>query len=104
MSIEKNDTHAQRAHIEALIKILEGMYDLDCIGKINANTADWIMQDIEYVEMGYLKQAPDSDYQYSVLEENDGSLDITYKQAVELLGIRVSNSINYIIFTENEEQ
>lgn len=99
MRIENNDTYAQRAHIEALIEILFGIYNLEPIGKLGgSNTASWINDDVEYVELMYLGLEPDSDFKRELLDAEGPGVTMTYEQALELLKTRLNNSINMIIF------
>lgn len=55
----------------------------------NTNSISWIDDDIELVEIAYLGQEPDSDYQRQVAEEG---YKMDFQEAFELLNTRMINS------------
>ena len=55
----------------------------------NTNSISWIDDDIELVEIAYLDQEPDSDYQRQVAEEGQK---IDFQEAFNLLHTRMINS------------
>jgi hypothetical protein len=86
------DRENQEAHVRALIKILLGLYDLDCIGELfGSSTAGWIADDIDYVEIAFLNQSPNSSYQLELFEK--GVDPISYGEAVDILHTRIKNSL-----------
>ena len=62
-------TLIQREHIEALCEALFQLYRLDAIGLLPNNIASWISDDVELVEVRFLCNKPDSDYQHEVADE-----------------------------------
>lgn len=98
------DTYTQRVHIEALIEILWGIYSLDSVGMlVNADHAGWISDSVDIVEARYLGEFSGSSFQDRLIDEEGGVEPMSYKEAREQLETRIKNSVNYIIFTEDEE-
>ena len=91
-------TYTEVAHVEALVAILWGIYDLDEIGKLGgSNTASWIADDIAYVHVKFLDKDPnDSDRAKEYSKEKPKH--ISYKEAVELLRVRIQNSLPMIVY------
>ena len=74
--------------IESLWKLREVCHDT---GSLNPDRIGYIDDDIDCVEVGYLKRNPDGDYQNQLHKEG---FSIDRDEAIELLKVRFNNTLD----------
>ncbi len=61
--------------------------------QISDNVHQWINNDLDYVQVNFFRTTPDGDYQHEVRTETG----ISALDAINLLSVRIENTINSII-------
>lgn len=78
--------------LAAQIAFLDALYETD----LNTNTASWISDDLDYIEIMYYQKQPDGDNQENLFEQlqKKEAFTIGIDEAIWLLGVRINNTID----------
>jgi hypothetical protein len=78
---------------ETVSKMVETLEHIVENEELNDNVHGWINNDLDYVQVNFFHTAPDGDYQHKVRTETG----ISALDAINLLSVRIENTINSII-------
>ena len=81
-------TEKGRSIVANLVKVLEDLTDESEMG---VNTVQWINDDLDLIEVKYYGNQADGNRQHEFRGENTEML--TDKEAIELLAVRIQNSL-----------